>query len=257
MPIRSRPLRKSHGLMDEVPLLDAAMRMPLFETREDEISCCVRAMAGDKRAIDEVCKRNTRLAASVAIKAQYAWRLPRYAFADLMQEGLLGIVRALQDFKPARGFRFNTYATWWIKAYVNRAAKKAKSLVSRVGDPLDDCSLDAPMTSQFDGEEGETHMDGLRSISVPQDLAAAHSEMADSLSVRLAKLEKRLTMLSTKAPRLPIDIVEMRLMQDERDQQTLDEIGKIHSCSRERVRQVEKEVKRILGNVLEDFREAA
>jgi RNA polymerase primary sigma factor len=86
-------------------------------THQEEISLSRRARAGDQRARKELVERNLRLVVSVA-KRYRGMGLP---FEDLIQEGNLGLVRAVEKFDAERGYRFSTYATWWIRQAIGRA----------------------------------------------------------------------------------------------------------------------------------------
>ena len=86
-------------------------------TSQEEISLSRRAHAGDQRARKELVERNLRLVVSVA-KRYRGMGLP---FEDLIQEGNLGLLRAVDKFDPELGHRFSTYATWWIRQTVGRA----------------------------------------------------------------------------------------------------------------------------------------
>src|SRR5919107_2810597 len=86
-------------------------------THQEEISLSRRARAGDQRARKELVERNLRLVVSVA-KRYRGMGLP---FEDLIQEGNLGLVRAVEKFDPERRHRFSTYVTWWIRQAIGRA----------------------------------------------------------------------------------------------------------------------------------------
>ncbi len=92
---------------------------------EEEIDLARRAMAGEKEARDELIEKNLRLVVSVAKK----YRGMGLPFGDLIQEGNIGLMKAVDKFDPERGWRFATYATWWIRQAVQRAvADKGRTI---------------------------------------------------------------------------------------------------------------------------------
>src|SRR4051795_6928604 len=94
-------------------------------THQEEISLSRRAHAGDQRARKKLVERNLRLVVSV-VKRYRGMGLP---FEDLIQEGNLGLVRAVGKFDPELGYRFSTYATWWIRQAVGRSvADKGRTI---------------------------------------------------------------------------------------------------------------------------------
>ena len=94
-------------------------------TRQEEIDLSNAAKAGDRKARQRLIEKNLRLVVSVAKKYR-GYGLP---FEDLIQEGNIGLMAAAERFDPDRGFRFSTYATWWIRQAVQRAlADKGRTI---------------------------------------------------------------------------------------------------------------------------------
>ena len=91
-------------------------RYPLL-TAEQEIQLAYRVLAGDREAQQCIIESNLRLVVSVAKR----YNNKGVSLLDLIQEGNLGLIRASQKFDPLRGFRFSTYATWWIRQAISRA----------------------------------------------------------------------------------------------------------------------------------------
>src|SRR5215217_808582 len=94
-------------------------------THQEEIDLSKRAKVGDKRARQRLIEKNLRLVVSVAKK----YRGYGQPFEDLIQEGNIGLMKAVEKYDPERGFRFSTYATWWIRQAVQRAvADKGRTI---------------------------------------------------------------------------------------------------------------------------------
>jgi RNA polymerase nonessential primary-like sigma factor len=96
--------------------LRGVRRTPLF-TPAEELAVATRARAGDFAARQSMIEHNLRLVVSIA-KAYLGRGVP---LSDLIEEGNLGLMHAIDKFEPERGFRFSTYATWWIRQAVDRA----------------------------------------------------------------------------------------------------------------------------------------
>ena len=85
-------------------------------TREEEVELAKRSLKGDARARNELIQKNLRLAVSVAKKMHRKGT----DLEDLIQEANIGLMRAVERFDPTKGFRFSTYAHWWIRQAVGR-----------------------------------------------------------------------------------------------------------------------------------------
>lgn len=99
-------------------------KIPLL-TAEEELALAKRVVAGDKKAKDKMAEANMRLVVSIA--KRYSGR--GLDFLDLIQEGHTGLLRAVEKFDPDKGFKFSTYATWWIRQAITRAiADQARTI---------------------------------------------------------------------------------------------------------------------------------
>jgi len=99
-------------------------KIPLL-TADEELALAKRVVAGDKRAKDQMAEANMRLVVSIA--KRYVGR--GLDLLDLIQEGNTGLLRAVEKFDPDRGFKFSTYATWWIRQAITRAiADQARTI---------------------------------------------------------------------------------------------------------------------------------
>lgn len=225
------------------PYLQGRELPPL--SRDEERALAVRARRGNRSARDELVRRHLPLVVSFA-RNQARGALP---LEELVQEGNLGLLRAVEKFDPDAGTRFSTYALWWIRAYVWRYLKMARSAVRPKSGTvaLADLSLDAPI-----GEEADaTYLERIEDDGPSPDATYADVEKDARVRGALRKVRRRVGELGW-------DIIHSRLERDPPD--TLEQIGRRWGVSRERVRQVELELKQFLRGYLQrvdDERQAA
>ena len=209
-------------------------------TREQEYDLARKAKKGDDKARETLARSNLAFVVSTARK--FANRGAR--LEDLIQEGNIGLMKAIEHFDPKKNVRFATYAVWWIRAYVTRYLKDNRSQV-RGGQgergSMVDFSLDAPM----DDDSEMTFLERIEDPGQgPQETYLAR-EQDREVRDALTRVKKRIGDLGW-------DILQERLTQDK--PRTLEELGARWGVSRERVRQVELRTKNFLARYLADIR---
>ena len=121
----TRGLERPSETPDLIPGYFAHIDKGKLLTHAEEIDLSKRAKAGDKGARQRLIEKNFRLVVSVAKK----YRGMGLPFEDLIQEGNIGLMKAVEKFDPDRGWRFSTYATWWVRQAVQRAvADKGRTI---------------------------------------------------------------------------------------------------------------------------------
>jgi RNA polymerase primary sigma factor len=209
-------------------------------TREEEYELSRQARSGVDRARDELARRNLKFVVAVARK--YAGR-GGARLDDLVQEGNVGLMKAIEHFDSRKNVRFATYAVWWIRAYITRSLKDNRSQVKggeseRIS--MQDFSLDTPVGDDDD----TTFLERLEGAVENPEVEFLSQERNEEVSTALEKVKKRIGEMGW-------DILKERLTQD--DPRTLEELGARWGVSRERVRQVELKTKHFLARYLVDL----
>lgn len=225
------------------PYVRIAQRHPPL-TREQEYDLSNRSRAGDKSARRLLINHNVAFVLSMCRRYQgKGCRMD-----DLVQEGMIGLLKAVEHFDPAKGNRFSTYASWWIRAYVQKFLRDMRATVKPIVAPPGeerralprDFSLDSPIGD----DEDTTYLDRLADNDPTPEDDFMRSEASAEVRNALKRVKKRIGGLGW-------DIVQQRLEEDA--PRTLEEIGKDWGLSRERVRQVEKSTKAFLERYLDRF----
>jgi RNA polymerase primary sigma factor len=224
------PPRRNTELEALAPYLKAAREFPPL-SRDEEHPLALRARKGDVQARQELVRHSLAFVVAIARRQRRGTAL----LDDLVQEGNLGLLRAAEKFDPQAGTRFSTYAVWWIRAYVGKYLKEARSTVRPQSGTV--AQPDLSLHGAIGEESDDTHLDRIEEEGPGPEGDYLQIEGDRGVREALGRIRKRLGELGW-------DIVHNRLQHDE--PRTLAEIGARWGISRERIRQVELRTKRIL-----------
>ncbi|MBQ8587930.1 MAG: RNA polymerase sigma factor RpoD [Clostridia bacterium] len=261
------------GLDDPVRMyLKDIGKVPLLSA-EEEIYYAERMHVGDEIAKKKLAEANLRLVVSIA--KRYVGR--GMLFLDLIQEGNLGLIKAVEKFDYTKGYKFSTYATWWIRQAITRAIadqartiripvhmvetinkliRVSRQLLQELGrEPhVDEIAKEMNMSKErvreimkiaqepvsLETPIGEEE-DSILGDFIPDSDAPAPSEMA---AFTLLK-EQLISVLDTLTPR-EAKVLKLRFGLDDGRNRTLEEVGKEFNVTRERIRQIEAKALRKL-----------
>jgi RNA polymerase primary sigma factor len=244
-------------------------------THAEEIDLSKRAKAGDKGARQRLLEKNLRLVVSVAKK----YRGMGLPFEDLIQEGNIGLMRAVEKFDPDRGWRFSTYATWWVRQAVQRAvADKGRTIrvpvhmgdkIRKMARAYNELSAERERepTDEEVAERLEWTAEQVRDVksAMPDATSFNQPTSSDSDATEIGELiederasevagtvigEMEMDWLAEALEKLPERhryVLIKRYGLDDEETATLAQLSEELGISRERVRQVQREAERMLG----------
>jgi RNA polymerase primary sigma factor len=233
--MRTVTTRRSREL-EELAHYVAAVHDFLPLSREEEHALAVRARGGEVKARQELVLHHLAFVVAIARKQ----RRGAVPLEDLIQEGNLGLMRAVKKFDPHAGTRFATYAVWWIRAFIGKHLEEARSTVrlQRGAPSRPDLSLDS-VVGREDGDA--TFLDRVEDERPNPEQDYLKSEGDREVRSALGRVRGRIGELGW-------DIVGSRLENDQ--PRPLEEIGERWGVSRERVRHEELKTKQLLHRCL-------
>ena len=227
--------------------MDEISSIPLL-SRDEEVALAQKALMGDIEARNTLVIANLRFVVTIAKR----YHIPSMDIEDLVNEGSIGLMKAIEKFDSSSGNKLITYASWWIQQFIGRAiCEKGRAIrlpqnkAKELGDRYTVLSLDTPVESQDSGSS-KTIGDNVA------DMWSQSPEAEAICNVIKEAVVKALDSLSVR----DAEILRMRYGFNSREPMTLDEIGDRCNLSKEGVRQIEEKALRKLKRMcpwLEDY----
>lgn len=271
--------RIDQNLPDAVQMyLKEIGRTPLLVSREEK-ELAKRIKVGDETARKKLIQANLRLVVSIA--KRYANRSPHLSILDLIQEGNIGLSRAVDKFDHTRGFKFSTYATWWIRQAVTRAladysrtiripvhmvetitkfmqvkrrlmqelGREAlpEEIATEMGVSVDKIHYIQKISQEvisLEAPVGDNDEDSILSDFIKDEQSLSPDQLANNALLR-DYIKEVLADLTEREQK----ILSMRFGLEDNISHTLEEVGKVFGVTRERIRQIEaKALEKIRGH---------
>jgi len=275
---RTRSGEASEGELDATRLYLSEIGFSSLLTAEEEVYYSRLSQKGDDKARKHMIECNLRLVVKIA--RRYLNR--GLALLDLIEEGNLGLIRAVEKFDPERGFRFSTYATWWIRQTIERAIMNqtrtirlpihvvkeiniylraarhlaqtldhepsAEEIAVLLDKPIDDVKRMLGLNERVTSVDVPAIKDTDKSLldAIPDESNVDPATLLQDNDIR-ANIEVWLYQLNEKQR----EVVERRFGLNSRDISTLEEVGNELGVTRERVRQIQMEALKRLREIME------
>jgi RNA polymerase nonessential primary-like sigma factor len=276
--LQKNPTRKLTRTADPTQMYLSEIGYSPLLSAEEEVHYARLALSGDEAARQKMIESNLRLVVKIA--RRYLNR--GLALLDLIEEGNLGLMRAVEKFDPERGFRFSTYATWWIRQTIERAimnqtrtirlpihvvkelnvylraARKltqlldheptAEEIAELVDKPIEDVKRMLSLNEKISSVDSPVGYDENKSLldTLPDEQSLDPSDILTDANLS-DQIEKWLDELSDNQR----EVLVRRFGLQGHERATLEEVGKAIGLTRERVRQIQVEALKSLRRVIE------
>ena len=270
--------REKTRAMDATQLYLGEIGASPLLTAEEEVYFSRRALKGDEAARKRMIQSNLRLV--VKISRRYTNR--GLTLLDLIEEGNLGLIRAVEKFDPERGFRFSTYATWWIRQSIERALMNQtrtirlpihvvkelnvylrasrelmqeldheptfEEIAQKVGKPVEDVEKMMGLNERVTSLDVPSIMDSERPIL---DTVADHHESDPAMLLQNSNMSDSILQWLDELSEKQRDVIVRRFGLRGHEANTLEDVGLEIGLTRERVRQIQVEALKRLRGIIE------